>query len=108
MPALNWTAFFKGLAYLVMTLIVSLGGTAYFQTWPFSAPAAETSSMPAPKPAMQRDLDGLAARVTVLTEAAASKADIAEIRAELSEIKAVLAKARPSNVTTGSVRRSVK
>lgn len=106
MPTLTHAV--RNTIFAVLTLILSgLGGTAYFQTWPFSA-ATEAATAPVAKPAMQRDLDGLAARVTVLTEAAASKADIEELKAELSEIKAVLAKARPSNVTTGSVRRSVK
>ena len=96
-----WVAVFLA---VVLPLII---GARQLGAWPFGGPEPEKISAPLPF-AMQKDLADVSARVKLLSDASASKADLSEIRAELDELKAVV-KALSSRkggkrISTGSVR----
>jgi len=100
-PRWMWVAVFLA---VVLPLII---GARQLGAWPFGGPEPEKISAPLPF-AMQKDLADVSARVKLLSDASASKADLSEIRAELDELKAVV-KALSSRkggkrISTGSVR----
>ena len=82
-PKWMWVAVFLA---VVLPLII---GARQLGAWPFGGPEPEKVSAPLPF-AMQKDLADVSARVKILSDASASKADLSEIRAELDELKAVV------------------
>lgn len=91
---------------LVVPLII---GARNLGAWPFGGPEPEKLSAPLPF-AMQKDLSDVSARVKLLSDASASKADVSELRAELDELKATVKSlserhnGKRRRVSTGSVR----
>ena len=82
-PKWMWVAVFLALA------IPLLVGARHLGAWPFAGPEPEKVSAPLPF-ALKTDLADVSARVKLLSDASASKADVSEIRAELDELKAVV------------------
>ncbi len=82
-PKWMWVAVFLALT------IPLLVGARHLGAWPFGGPEPEKISAPLPF-ALKTDLADVSARVKLLSDASASKADVSEIRAELDELKAVV------------------
>lgn len=100
-PKWMWVAVFLA---VVLPLII---GARQLGAWPFGGPEPDKISAPLPF-AMQKDLADVSARVKLLSDASASKADVSELRAEIDELKAVVKSLSVGKgkrkVSTGSVR----
>lgn len=89
------------LALLLALVVPLIIGARQLGAWPFGGPEPEKTSAPLPF-AMKTDLADVSARVKVLSDTSASKADVSEIKAEIDELKAVV-----KSLSTGKGKRRV-